>query len=575
MPTPQADALLYTPLLSSIDNRESRDNFPAFMTYIGRDDEGHRLIIDPLTIFMGELYEACYRAGRHVSEVGFPGIGKSTRARMFALFCLGRHPPLKIGIVSADKTISRRGVTFCRSIIGDAEDGELSRYRSLYPEIVPDDINNKVSATKGWKQSEFFIVIPGVQSVDATMEAIASRPKGEARRLGFILFDDMMTKEVAESRGQRTDAFSSLMSTFIEGRLANPYGRDGFGLHIQNCWHKEDSAHQLKADDRFCSVWVGVRESCESLFIKLSSAPSSFDPGSIDGIDEVPRTGWEERSFNCPLPPSLTAEALFKEKTDTKTARRFTRTKRLIALSDEDRMFPSWPKRETFEGTVSEMLGVPEAGRLPRFKPIDNMRFVVVGGVDFAGGKRKGDSITFIGRSQNGTKYPIAHFRGAFSITQIIDLISMVWDNGIHFQLLYAENNAQQAKIVDAIKADTKRRQLKWWPKVKGFMTGANKSHEDIGLPAMDAEIANGAFIWPTGEQVRTDTVHASAWATWAAEMSETPRIFQPSEATADSVMSMWFAWSAFGAITFGQPGLRSGGVTSDSFGRGKADGMF
>lgn len=570
-----SDALLCTPLLSSLDNIPSRESFPDFMTYIGRDDEGHRLVIDPLTVFMGSLYEECYRAGIHVSEVGFPGVGKSTRARMFALFCLGRHPPLKIGIVSAEKAIARRGVTFCRSIIGDAEEGELSRYRSVFPEIVPDDVNNRATARKGWKQGEFFILIPGVQSVDATMEAIAARPKGESRRLGFVLFDDMTTQEVAESRGQRTEMLSRFMSTFIEGRLVNPYGRDGFGLHIQNCWHKEDTAHRLIEDHRFCSVWVGVRESCDSLFIKLLNAPPAFDPGAIKGIEGLPRSGWEERAFSCPLPPSLTTSDLIEEKTNPKTSRRFTRTKRLIALSDEDRMFPSWPRRETFEGTVSQMLGVPEAGRLPQFAPLDNMRFPVVGGIDFASGKRKGDSITFIGRSPKGVKYPIAHFRGAFSIAQIIDLISLVWDNGIHFHLLYAENNAQQARLVDAIKGDSRRRNVKWWPKVQGFLTGKNKASEEIGLPALDGEIANGGFVWPAGEQLRTDAVHASAWATWAAEMSDTPRIFQPSEATADSVMSMWFAWRAFGAITFGRPGLHSGGVTADSFRRGKAEGIL
>ena len=515
---------------------KARRDFTAFAQTIGLDREGKGLADDHLNAILDGAMIKCHAAGRHLSIVAPPGIRKSTRARLFALWQLGRDVNASIVFTSASLAVAESNVSFCRDIITRRGLGERISYRQIFHEVIPDDIRStkrKDGGQRGWRQDKFFLVTQA-QSADAAMEAVAVKTDAENRRVNILIPDDVMTRQIAYSAVKREALCSAFFGTWIDGRLS----LGGWCCALQNCWHQADLAHRLLADPRFCSVWIGVREDCEALEIRITNPPPGFE--LTEHPERFGMTAAGNGIFHAPLPQAkgFTAEELRAKSRNPRTM--FQNLYRLIAVTDADRMFPHWINRAAHPGTVAQMLGVGERAGLPVFEAHHRSRFAVAAGIDIAGEKRRGDVVTFWARG-NGHIHPLEIHTGNFDIEGYFRILDDAWNRGIHFGVAMVENNGVQSKIRDGIRAIARGRNVPWLGRILPFATGSNKADPNIGLSAMDAELQTGYIVWPEGEARRTDAAHAEAWRLLEGHFAECPKILGSGE-TPDDLMASWFA---------------------------------
>jgi hypothetical protein len=86
---------------------------------------------------------------------------------------------------------------------------------------------------------------------------------------------------------------------------------------------------------------------------------------------------------------------------------------------------------------------------------------------------------------------------------------------------------------------------------LQGFCTGKQKADEAIGLPGLEVEFANGAWIIPMGEVQGHDLGCDCPWCVWIQGMDMYPQV-EPFYT--HSVMACWFAREA--ARSSSAPGL-------------------
>lgn len=230
------------------------------------------------------------------------------------------------------------------------------------------------------------------------------------------------------------------------------------------------------------------------------------------------------RLGSLPLWERWNREALLKQQKIV-GARAFARGFFLQAYTDEDRMFRSFPK------CYSPGL---------RAKDVIARRYPTFIGLDPAGKKRKGTAIVAIAL-EPGTqrRIPVDVRLGAWTVPEMIrELLDM---NRIHnVAYVMVENNALQDHIVDAIKTGTKGADSSLWFRVEPFNTGKNKSDETLGLPSLETEFFNGAWMIPSDEFESHEPGHTCAWCSWRNQL-----VNYPMWSDTDFALSTWFAREA------------------------------
>lgn len=541
----------------------STRTFEAFFFAIGRDDEGARLRDDALTRAMLSTTAYCFEKGRHVSEVGPPGIGKSTRDRMFALYRLGRDPRNTIAFVSADRDIAVDNTSFCRAMIvsNDAVDELGLTYRQLFPSIIPDFERNQMSGARGWRRDKFFIVREG-QSVDAAIQAKSATPKGEATRLRMLFADDIMTRQVAYSRTERESLKKTFKQTWIGGRLSN----GGWAKTNQNCWHQEDQAHELLRDRRFCSIWVGVAPDCDRMFVRIYNPPDGLPlidhPEKFDAIPTIAKRE-AHAEFLLPLPSNETYTVENLRELKSNMGKDFNQLYELVALSDSDRMYPSFPKREKRDGMAFEVLGVGERNGLPVFDANDRFRFAISLGYDISSLTRRGDAVWVLAKDSQHRIYPVEFHVGSFTIEEVVELFDDIWGRGVHFNPANVETNAVQDKIAEAVATRARQKNRAWARRIKPFITTGVKHDPSLGLRATDLLFGNGEILWPDGESA-AGTEQAAGWLQAEADFRSCPMLLKANE-TPDSVMAFWFALKGLDLVAGGARVQRTRGLNGRS----------
>lgn len=201
----------------------------------------------------------------------------------------------------------------------------------------------------------------------------------------------------------------------------------------------------------------------------------------------------------------------------------FNKGYRLQAINPGDLKFPSWPKCRQ-SGVVLEELWKRQ---LPAYV-----------GVDLAGKKRPGNAIVVIGIEPGTLRRYLLNVRyGAWSSPDTAkNLAEMCAPHNV--QYIQVENNAYQDAIIDWIKKN--KTDFPFWMKIEPFTTGANKAEPDIGLPVIEVEFHNDAWVIPYSEyEGHPPTCHCD-WCRLDAEVS-----LYPKAAATDGVMALWFARDA------------------------------
>lgn len=526
----------------------ARSDFLAFRRAVGLDDRGAPLADDAFALITSSTLSHCNAAGKHVNFKSPPQLGKSTDARLFLAWLIGRDVQTTSAIISGDDSGAKDACALCREIV------ESPAYRRVFPEAIPDVERSNIasapdSSRRGWKRDGWFLVAAG-QRKDPTCGAYANAPKREDLSIRILLADDLITERTANSEAERDRIENAWWNTWIEGRIAKA---GGWAIYLQNHRVDGDLGDKLRKDARFCSVFVGVREDMEGMFVRvwnppaglpLIEAPERFDCESTAPNDEA---DWEAE---FPFPPRSGWDRATLESRDAPT---FRKLYQLRGALPQDLLFPSWPIRRTLAQPVARALDVGErAGRI-EMDDRDNARVAVAGGLDISGTGRRGIALVLVARSSSFTA-PI-HVERFSRIEEAVARIDALWNRGIRFAKLNVENNATQAQIVDLMRTLGRERGYLWTGRIAGFLTGRQKFHPNEGLPGIDVRIASGEIAWPTVEPRES-----ADWRQLEGNLATlTLGRARDRGKTPDDVMALWFALSGIASVA---PGNRPASVT-------------
>jgi hypothetical protein len=193
---------------------------------------------------------------------------------------------------------------------------------------------------------------------------------------------------------------------------------------------------------------------------------------------------------------------------------------RMNSVAPGELKFPSFEKNIQHGLTAGELL----ARKMPCYM-----------GVDLAGKRRPGNAIVVVGAAANNRRALMGVRFGAWRSPETARNIAEM-DTLFNPQWIQVENNAYQESLIDWMKeAD-----YSCWPKIEPFTTGANKADPDVGLPVLEVEYFNNAWIIPGAEFEGHDPNCACDWCRIVREIKTYPR-----GSSTDGVMAKWFARDA------------------------------
>lgn len=214
--------------------------------------------------------------------------------------------------------------------------------------------------------------------------------------------------------------------------------------------------------------------------------------------------------------------------------RSFSRGFQMKPYDDAERTFPS------FKTCFSPGVVVGEIAR--RGYPV----FV---GVDLSSDKRPGTCMFALAMDPvSRRRFPLEIALGAWTSPETAQRLADM-NAKYNVKVIMVENNAYQQSILDWIRHTGTQGGMSanfWW-KLEGFTTGKNKSSPEYGLPSLEVEFKNKAWVIPEAEFMGHDVTCRCGWCVWQREVVDFP-----AGATSDTVMAMWFAREAlakFGAM--------------------------
>lgn len=185
----------------------------------------------------------------------------------------------------------------------------------------------------------------------------------------------------------------------------------------------------------------------------------------------------------------------------------FERGYRQRAVSPGELMFPSF--ETCFQSGVS-------AGELQR------RTMPICVGVDLAGPRRKGNAIASVGVDTTNWRKNLVGIRyGKWTSPKTAENLAEVC--GTHGDLRYVmvENNAYQDSLIDWIKKE--KQDNVYWKKIESFTTGSNKGDPEFGLPGLEVEFKNKAWVFPYSEWESHPSTCACDWCHFEREVANYP----------------------------------------------------
>ena len=386
---------------------------------------------------------------------------------------VGESQENRIFIVCNSDENSKARVASVSKYIEQDED-----YHEVYPEV-------KTTNKQEWTKHK--LIVDRISKIkDGTVEAWGITSSGTGSGCDIMIVDDPVDLRNAillpALREQVKQSFYNVWLT----RLTP----EGFLIYIATTWHEDDLTTELQKNPRFCFLKMAVAEDfscmeCES---------------PLKGKFKIPL--WEAK---------WDKKALVNRCQEIGT-RAFNRGFRQIAISDEDMTFPSYKTIFKYGVNASDIVR-PE---WPRFGGMDPFGQWVV--------------IFVLALSPQGIKYVVDIRRGKWapskSVEELIDACQTHRP-----EIMVVENNAAQ----DAIRQWALEKGSRSLP-LMPFTTGQQKANPVIGLPGLEVEFENKAWVVPMG-----DTQHAPDctcnYCKFKNELSQ-----HPTGKTADIVMAAWFA---------------------------------
>jgi hypothetical protein len=211
-------------------------------------------------------------------------------------------------------------------------------------------------------------------------------------------------------------------------------------------------------------------------------------------------------------------------KEQEENSRSFDRGFRMRAFSDDERMYPSF--KECFVSGV-------------RVDDVSKRGWPVFIGVDLAGPRRPGNVLFATALEPTTMKrFPLEVLVGAWTSPETARQLAMLHGRHPNVRYIMVENNGYQQAIIDWCQANKGVAGISdFWMKLEATTTGRNKMDPRLGLPGLQVEFANKAWIVPRNTYETHPVTCPCSWCVWDREVRNHP--LAPSS---DLVMAMWFA---------------------------------
>jgi len=202
----------------------------------------------------------------------------------------------------------------------------------------------------------------------------------------------------------------------------------------------------------------------------------------------------------------------------------FNRGYRMLAINPGDLVFPSWVKCRQRGLVLAEL----HRRRLPAYI-----------GVDLSSPSRPGNAIAVVGLEPGSLhRYLLEIVFGNWTSPETASVLAEVCSRH-NVQWIQVENNAYQGALIDWVRKG--KDEFPYWMKIEPYTTGQlSKIDRDIGLPALEVEFHNGAWLLPWSEWDGHPPVCRCDWCRLDAEF----RMY-PKGASFDGIMAVFFARDA------------------------------
>ncbi len=418
--------------------------------------------------------DECKRRGEQYCGILAPwGHGKTENAVIGnTLNEIGQDVNKRIFIISnTDENAKARIESITNYISNDVD------FRYVYPNVYPSDVGS-------WSKHKI-IVARDSRSKDGTVEAYGVMTSGVGGRCDMLVFDDPV-----DMRNSITNpATREQVKANIENVWLSRLTPEGFALYIATIWHQSDATSYMMKNPQWKFLVMKISEDFESI-----DCTSPF-----------------KGSYKIPLWKHWDKRQLIKRLGVIGT-RAFNRGFRQQALSDEDRTFPN--SESIFRKDVTKDIINPEWPRIMGIDPFG--QWVIL--------------FTIAVNPDNKRRFPVEIIRRKMDPATTVEEILACYRRHNH-QLIVCENNAAQ----EAIKQWAQEKAADVSLPIIPFTTGANKANIDFGLPSVDVEFSNGAWIVPYAGIDEFDS--ENVFNIWRAEL-----LNHPLAETWDTVMAMWFA---------------------------------
>lgn len=454
--------------------KAARQQIDAFIEYVGKDSKGNRLEQADIHREIQEHIDLCKKRGVTNCGILAPwGHGKTEQILGRALDEIGKDRNIRIQIIAnTDDNAMARVNVLARYIERDEE------YHKVYPDVVP-------GGDRGddWGKHKL-VVQRESKSKDGTVESWGITTSGTGSRADLQIYDDPVDlRNAVLNPALRTQVKESFRNVWLSRLVPG-----GFRIYIATIWHEDDLTSELLKN----TEW-------NFLVMKVSADFSCIEC-------ESPFKG----RYTIPLWSAWNKERLQKQFIDL-GERAFNRGYRQDAISDEDRTFPS--SDTIFRWDLGRDIVAPH---WPRCTGIDPFGKKVV-------------IFTLALNPHNRSRVPVEIRIGKWDPRRTIREIFDVYT--VHQpQIMVCENNASQQAI------------LQWAQEVGGvdiplvpFVTGKQKADPILGLPSLQVEFANGAWLVPMQGVDQFD--HDNPFMVWRRELRS-----HPVGEAEDTVMASWFA---------------------------------
>lgn len=447
-----------------------------FCERVIKDNLGNRIVQARIHREIQDHIDECIKRGvEHCGILAPFGHGKTENVVVArTLKFLGENRNRRIFIVcNTDDNAKARVASVTRYILGDAD------YNRVYPGIKP-------AETGEWTKHKI-IVDRESKSKDGSVEAWGVTSSGTGGRCDILIIDDPVDMRNAilnpALRDQVKDSFKSVWLTRIMP--------GGITIYIATMWHQDDLTSEILRNPGWKFLKMAISEDfscieCESGF---------------------------KGKYSIPLWSEVWGKEQLISRRGVIGARAFDRGFRQKALSDEDRTFPSSDKIFNYN---------------LRKEDIIQPGFVRVIGCDPFG---QNVVIFVLALTPKGVKVPVDIRMGKWSPGRTVnELIAAYRDHNPHITVV--ENNASQEAIVQWL---MEKGEMNIAGSIIPFTTGKQKADPELGLPSLEVEFANGAWMVPMGGEHVVDC--KCGFCKWKKELRDHPLSEQ-----ADTVMASWFA---------------------------------